>query len=61
MNIEEKIKELEKRIENLELINKKMKRNRIITSIITILFILSIALLYIFVISKIFNIYTTIL
>jgi len=56
--MEEKLKELEKRVSELELINKKMKRNRIITSIITFIFILAIAMLYIFVISKIFNNYT---
>jgi len=56
--MEEKLIELEKRVSELELINKKMKRNRIITSIITFIFILAIAMLYIFVISKIFNNYT---
>lgn len=56
--MEEKLIELEKRVSELELINKKMKRNRTITSIITIIFIITVALLYIFLISKVFNIYT---
>lgn len=56
--MEEKLIELEKRVTNLELINKKLKKNRIITSIITFIFILAIVLLYIFVISKAFNNYT---
>lgn len=58
--MEERLCELEKRIEKLELENKKMKRNKIITSIVTIVFIIAIALIYIFVISKIFNNYTNI-
>ena len=56
--MEERLIELEKRVSKLELINKKMKRNRIITFIITSIFIIGIAMLYIFVISKIFNNYT---
>lgn len=58
VELNNKIIDLEKRISDLELVNKKMKRNKIITSIITFIFILAIALIYILLISKIFNNYT---
>lgn len=56
--MEKKLIELEKRVTELELINKKNKRNKKLTFIITVIFLITIMVLYIFVFSKIVNNYT---
>ncbi len=56
MDTNEKIMELENRIQALELHNKKMRRNKIITYIVTIVIIFVITLLYVNYISRISNI-----
>ena len=57
VELNKKIVELENRVNNLEMINKKSRRNKIIASLITLIFILVIAAIYVFVISKVFNNY----
>lgn len=58
IELNNKIIELEKRVNCLEIINKKNRRNKLITSIITIIFVITIILIYTYIISKIYNNYT---
>lgn len=56
--LNKKIFELEKRVNDLEIINKKNRRNKLITSIITVVFLIAIILIYTYIISKIYGNYT---
>ena len=58
MNIEDKIQELEKRVKDLEIYNKKEKRNKSIKTVITIFFIIVVIILYLWIMKVIFNNYT---
>lgn len=56
--LNKKLIELEKRVSNLEEINKKNNRNKLITTIMTIIFIIVVGTIFITLISKIYGQYT---
>jgi len=56
--LNKKLIELEKRVSNLEEINKKNNRNKLITTIMTIIFIIVVGTIFIALISKIYGQYT---
>ncbi len=55
MDLNEKVIELENRVKALELHNKRVLTFKIITSVITVIFVIIVALVYLYILSKTFN------